>query len=233
MSKLRAAVGVVLLSILLSGVAAVANDWPQWRGPNRDGHSGEIGLLKEWPTDGPKLLWQVPDLGCGYSTPAVAGGRLYVMRRAGLDNEFVTARDTANGRLLWSTADWESAPGSATELSRRALDADRRWDGALCASAPMATSSVWRPRPARCAGRRAFAPTSAVNRATWRTPSRRWWTATLVVPRRWRRGDLPGAEQENGRDGVEVGDSGRRQGGLRLDRRGRGGWRPQDVRLHG
>lgn len=102
MSTLRAAVGVVLLSMPLSGVAAVTNDWPQWRGPKRDGHSAETGLLKEWPKDGPTLLWQVSDLGRGYSTPAVAGGRLYVMTNAGLD-EFVTARDAVNGRPLWST----------------------------------------------------------------------------------------------------------------------------------
>src|SRR5689334_20451183 len=52
-----------------------AADWPQWRGPNRDGISKETGLVKEWPKEGPKLLWQATDLGDGYSTPAIVGGR--------------------------------------------------------------------------------------------------------------------------------------------------------------
>ena len=34
-------------------------DWPQWRGPNRDGLSPEVGLLRQWPASGPRLLWQV------------------------------------------------------------------------------------------------------------------------------------------------------------------------------
>src|SRR5213080_5012447 len=54
-----------------------ASDWPQWRGQNRDGIAKETGLLKKWPANGPSLLWQVKDLGSGYSTPSVAAGRLY------------------------------------------------------------------------------------------------------------------------------------------------------------
>jgi outer membrane protein assembly factor BamB len=84
-------------------VRARADDWPQWRGPKRDGHSKETGLLKEWPKDGPKLIWQVKDLGGGYSTPSVAGGRIYVMANKGLEDEFVTARNAKDGSLLWST----------------------------------------------------------------------------------------------------------------------------------
>src|SRR5437588_13018420 len=40
-------------------VHARAADWPQWRGPNRDGISHESGLVKEWPADGPKAVWKV------------------------------------------------------------------------------------------------------------------------------------------------------------------------------
>jgi hypothetical protein len=54
-------------------LAAGAADWPQWRGPRRDGFSQETGLLKQWPVEGPKLLWQLKDIGEGYETPAVAG----------------------------------------------------------------------------------------------------------------------------------------------------------------
>ena len=54
------------------------NDWPQWRGPNRDGISKETGILKSWPEDGPKILWSAPS-GDGYSGISVANGKLYTM----------------------------------------------------------------------------------------------------------------------------------------------------------
>ena len=68
-------------------LTAAANDWPQWRGPQRNGISKETGLLKEWPKDGPKLLWHVQDVGAGYSTPAAVGDRLYVLSNKGEDDE--------------------------------------------------------------------------------------------------------------------------------------------------
>jgi outer membrane protein assembly factor BamB len=92
---------IVVCALLQAG--ARAEDWPQWRGLNRNGHSNETGLLKEWPKDGPKLLWQVNDLGRGYATPSVAGGRIYLMANQGLDDEFVTALNAADGKKAWST----------------------------------------------------------------------------------------------------------------------------------
>ncbi len=80
-----------------------ASDWPQWRGPARDGISADRGLLKEWPKEGPKLLWQVNDIGDGYSTPAVVGKRIYVMSNRGLENEFVQALSTDDGKVIWTT----------------------------------------------------------------------------------------------------------------------------------
>jgi hypothetical protein len=63
------------------------SDWPQWRGPHRNGVSQESGLLKQWPAEGPKLLWQLDDIGDGYSTPAVVGTRIYLMSNRGFENE--------------------------------------------------------------------------------------------------------------------------------------------------
>jgi outer membrane protein assembly factor BamB len=94
---------VVVIGICSFTLAANAADWPQWRGPQRDGISKETGLLKEWPKDGPKLLWQVKDLGDGYSTPAVAGDYLYVLSNKGKDDEFVQARKVKDGEQVWST----------------------------------------------------------------------------------------------------------------------------------
>jgi outer membrane protein assembly factor BamB len=83
--------------------AASTSDWPQWRGPDRDGISRESGLLKQWPAGGPKLLWQVNDIGDGYSTPAVVGKRIYLMSNRGMANEFVQALSTRDGKLIWTT----------------------------------------------------------------------------------------------------------------------------------
>jgi outer membrane protein assembly factor BamB len=57
--------------------AGATSDWPQWRGPNRDGVSPEKGLLKTWPAPGPKLLWTYKEAGQGYSCPAIVGDVLY------------------------------------------------------------------------------------------------------------------------------------------------------------
>ena len=59
-----------------SNMVTATSDWPQWRGPERNGISQEKGLLKQWPKEGPKLLWQVNDIGDGYSTPSVVGNRI-------------------------------------------------------------------------------------------------------------------------------------------------------------
>src|SRR5437899_10771076 len=53
---------------------AQPGDWPQWRGPHRDGVSDETALLADWPTEGPKVLWRA-DCGEGFSSVSVARGR--------------------------------------------------------------------------------------------------------------------------------------------------------------
>jgi outer membrane protein assembly factor BamB len=78
------------------------DDWPAWRGADRSGVSAETGLLKEWPADGPKLLWKTTKLGGGYSTPSVVGGRVYLMGSTGSD-EFAIALDAKDGSQIWST----------------------------------------------------------------------------------------------------------------------------------
>ena len=86
-----------------ANMAASPSDWPQWRGPQRNGISQESGLLKQWPAEGPKLLWQVNDIGDGYSTPAVVGTRIYLMSNRGMENEFVQALSTPDGKPIWTT----------------------------------------------------------------------------------------------------------------------------------
>ena len=86
-----------------ANMAASTSDWPQWRGPERNGISPESGLLKQWPKEGPKLLWQVNDIGDGYSTPSVVGKRIYLMSNRGMENEFVMALSTQDGKVIWTT----------------------------------------------------------------------------------------------------------------------------------
>ncbi len=93
----------MLVAVVLGVFILVAADWPQWRGPQRNGISQEKGLLQEWPKDGPKLLWQVKDVGLGYSTPAVVGERLYLLSNEGTENESAQAREIKDGKLVWST----------------------------------------------------------------------------------------------------------------------------------
>ncbi len=89
---------LVLLSCLLAGTALAA-DWPQFRGPNRDGISRETGLLKSWPAGGPKVLWKTL-VGEGYSHLVVSKGRLFTLFGEG-SSDFAVAYDAATGKPLW------------------------------------------------------------------------------------------------------------------------------------
>ena len=93
---------LILLISLLAVVLAAASpaaDWPQWRGPNRDGKSGEVGLLKQWPPEGPKLAWKALALGKGYSSVSQVGQRLFTIAdRDGAS--FVIALSSLNGKLF-------------------------------------------------------------------------------------------------------------------------------------
>ena len=86
----------------VQGQAAMAADWPTWRGPARDGLSPDKGLLKEWPEGGPKLLWSFDKAGKGYSSPAITGGRIYLTGSRGGKAEIICI-DAAKGKELWST----------------------------------------------------------------------------------------------------------------------------------
>jgi outer membrane protein assembly factor BamB len=96
-----------LVALALSVAApATGPDWPQWRGPNRDGVSQETGLLKTWPKDGPKLVWEFDRAGLGYSSFSVVGDTLYTMgatNEQNGDEEFVLAVDSGTGKEKWRT----------------------------------------------------------------------------------------------------------------------------------
>ena len=91
------------IAVVTCTFSALATDWPQWRGPQRNGISSETGLLTEWPKEGPKLLWKIDNLGQGYSTPAVVDGRIYLLGNEGLESEFVEALAVEDGKRIWRT----------------------------------------------------------------------------------------------------------------------------------
>ena len=93
------------LLVILIGMCplnlALAEDWTQWRGPDRTGVSKETDLLESWPPAGPKLLWTFRDAGVGYSSISVMGDRLYSMGAVG-NKDCVYAIDLKTKKKLWS-----------------------------------------------------------------------------------------------------------------------------------
>ncbi len=121
---------LVVLAFGFFSLVAGAADWPQWRGPQRDGVSRETGLLQQWPEGGPKLLWQVTDIGLGYSTPAVVGQRLYLLGNEGMDDEFVESLDIKDGKQVWLARLGKVGPNQGPPYPG-ARSTHRRWRTAL------------------------------------------------------------------------------------------------------
>src|SRR5687767_248979 len=93
---------VFLISVASMALAQSTANWPQWRGPNRDGISKETGLLKQWPAEGPPLVWKTTGAGRRYSSFSMSNGRMYTMGLRG-DREFIVAFDVATGKEAWAT----------------------------------------------------------------------------------------------------------------------------------
>ena len=104
------------LALAQAAGSALAEDWPQWLGPQRDAVWRETGIVQKFPAEGPPIRWRAP-LGGGYAGPAVAQGRVYVLDRQlaqGAANptdpfqrgsipgtERIVCFDARDGKLLW------------------------------------------------------------------------------------------------------------------------------------
>ena len=109
--------GLVLLAALLAGVPVSAEDWPQWRGPQRDGVWREDGIVDSFPEEGLEVAWRAP-VGSGYAGPAVSDGRVYVpdwLKTEGTrvmgGHERLHSFDEKTGEKLW-TREWPVGYGS-------------------------------------------------------------------------------------------------------------------------
>ena len=93
---------LLALAIALPTFASPAHaaEWPQFHGPRRDNLSDETGLLKQWPPEGPKLLWTAKGIGHGFSTVAIAGGLIYTAGNIGPDT-VITALNL-DGKAQWT-----------------------------------------------------------------------------------------------------------------------------------
>ncbi|MBX9579332.1 MAG: PQQ-binding-like beta-propeller repeat protein [Gemmataceae bacterium] len=135
----------LLAVVALAPAGPRAADWPNFGGPNRDNASAERGLLAAWPKGGPPRVWLRPDLGSGYSGPAVVGDRLYIMAGDATD-EHLLALEVATGKTAWSekvgplyTNDYGDGPrGTPTVSDGRVFALGARGD-LLCADAATGT----------------------------------------------------------------------------------------------
>ena len=134
---------IILVPILLFtlGQVAIADDWPRWRGANHDDISTETGLLKSWPSGGPKRLWLSKDIGIGYSTPVVAKGKLFILGTKD-EKEHLFAKAVKTGDTLWAiplnsvfSNNWGNGPRGAATVDGEKVYALGAKGGLVCASA--------------------------------------------------------------------------------------------------
>ncbi|HEY4313745.1 MAG TPA: PQQ-binding-like beta-propeller repeat protein [Pirellulales bacterium] len=113
--------------------ASPGDSWPTFRGSTRSAAAPDTGLLTAWPEGGPKLLWKAAGAGRGYSSLAIAGGRIYTLGDAPSTSEdpdeFLVCFDQTDGKPLWKAktgAPWtEGKPTWQSSRSTPTVDGDR------------------------------------------------------------------------------------------------------------
>lgn len=123
----RVGIPAILLAMFCMGAQLAAADapcWPCFHGPKGDNLSTETGLMKKWPSEGPRLLWKAASLGEGFATVAVANSRIFTA--GNIDGKTIITALDLNGKPQWTVAcgkPWTgSHPGTR---STPTLDGDR------------------------------------------------------------------------------------------------------------
>ncbi|MBP86622.1 MAG: hypothetical protein CMJ64_07900 [Planctomycetaceae bacterium] len=141
--RLRAFFVSFVVTLLLAHTVTNADDWPQWRGPNRDAVSAETKLLSSWDEQ-PRLAWRASGLGDGYSSVVVSQGLVFTMGKHGQD-VFLSALDVANGNPHWSR---KIGTTSRNVCSTPTIDEDRIYaldpDGDLLCATTSSGDVLWR-----------------------------------------------------------------------------------------
>ena len=125
---------VVIACLLLPWSTAAAelpsgpDDFPQWRGPNRDGISADKGLLKEWPENGPAVAWQVDDVGVGYSSVAIKDDLIVTMGDL-FGVEHIIALRVADGSRVWAVQPAPVAAALDAKVDQEFANLDQNQDG--------------------------------------------------------------------------------------------------------
>jgi outer membrane protein assembly factor BamB len=137
--------GTSLLALDLKGktsTAAATAEWPEWRGPHRDGVSTEKGLLKSWDKGGPPLLWKATGLGGGFSSVAISGGKIFTLgeKKGGAH---LVVLDLATQKQLWTTPVGGGEPNSTPTVDGDLVFALGR-DGDLVCARTASGEMVWK-----------------------------------------------------------------------------------------
>lgn len=127
--KFRSLLAAFLVSASSASLLFAADGfgtWPQWRGPERTGMSTETGLLKDWSTKAPTLLWSTEGMGGGYASVSIADGLIYTTGNYS-DGQGVTCTSADSGKVIWTTKITSEPPKHSYEGSRSTptIDGDR------------------------------------------------------------------------------------------------------------
>jgi outer membrane protein assembly factor BamB len=135
---------VIAAGALLVAATSTAADWPQWRGPNRDGISSEK-VSAAWPAEGPKVLWRA-SVGTGFSSISISHGRAYTMGNTN-NEDIIWCFEAGTGKRIWlhtyaaplSPQWYEGGPGSTPTVSGDRVFTISKWGDVFCLDAAKGT----------------------------------------------------------------------------------------------
>jgi len=113
---------IIVSAILILAISGnvIAQDWPQYLGPNRNSISDQKGILRSWPASGPEVMWSV-NVGIGYGGPVVKNGKVYLLDRDDKVGDILKCFDLSSGKELWNYG--YDAPGSVMFPGSRSVPA--------------------------------------------------------------------------------------------------------------
>ena len=180
MKNIKRYAGLIVMGfVLICTTFILAEDWPQYLGPNRNSTSSQKNIFRTWPEGGPEVLWTV-SVGRGYGGPVVKDGRVYLLDRDYEVGDKLRCFDLSNGKELWSFA--YDAPGRVSFPGSRSVptvDGDHIYscghNGDLyCIDInthkPVWNKNVWTDfggKPSRIVGRVPWGPTPVGRFPVW------------------------------------------------------------------